>query len=734
MNKEILLFENELRKALSTPDARPEFVTKLESQLKKTSVSDKHFSHQSHRLRPAWVVVMCIVFTLAAGILLIGPEKVYAEVLKLLGYIPGIGIVDQTQPIRVLSGPVRVTRDGVTVSVNQALLTPQKTEIDYGFSGVPLSAYPKNEAVSGCIKQEYIMLPDGTMIAKTDPIPLDVDQVIFVIPCLFNTLPDTVPTNWEIPLTFILLPAETTVLPVQESTSSTTTPADKSQTATSSPIQIDETINTEDGFILLGWFHADIADNEQLQLTSVIYTDAKEKLIDTSFPEDIDLSTSGEPVGLYDFPWSIKFNSEDTEFPITIHYSGKIYTKVDLADPFEYEFDAGENPQEGQEWEINHDFDLDGSNFRLVSIRTTTGHAYGGYSLRFEGDVELNFSMQVKDHPAIGGGGGPYSRSMEFEKVPTGKIVFQFYDFYKLSGTRDWEEQWQPETLPTPRPETQSAADVCLDANSYSNLPDLPDGLDGWMVLTQLNPETQLVLQSLDGEEVAFTIPNATRGALNADGTKLAYPSDEGIVIVDLATQQSGILPNSSGGYDLHWSPDGKYLALLNPLSEYGIFVAALDGSKSKQLTNLGYESIAGWSPDGSLIYFAVPDAGGKGFMLQAVNVNTGSMHDFFILDDSSRKAPYPAVSPDGQWVAYRGRDNSSLYIKGMDGSSARLILDKSADAISGIVWEKDGYLLGVSLITDQYSDGEIILMQFENCEIYKLPGLHGELEGIFIP
>lgn len=730
MNNVIFLFEKDLRASITPPEAQADFVNALRNRLLKAYSEKKETPSQIRRLRPAWIVTLSVIAVLIISILFIGPDRVYAEFMKLLGYIPGIGIVDQSQPIRVLSEPVRVTRDGVTVSVNQALLTPEKTEIDYGFSGVPLSAYPRSEAVSGCIEQEYILLPDGTEIAKTDPIPLDVDQVTFVIPCLFNTLPGTIPTDWEISLTFIPLPAETTILPVQESTSTTTTPADESPSAAPSPIQINETINTADGYILIGWFHADITDNEQLQLTSVTYTDANGELIHTSFPEDIDLSITGESIGLYDFPWSIKFNSEDIEFPITIQYSGKIYTYADHTDLLEYEFDAGDQPQAGQEWSINKDFDIDGSNFRLVSIRATDT----GYSLQFESDVELNFSMQVKDHLALGGGGGPYSRSVDFKEIPTGKIVFQFYDFYKLSGTRTWEEQWQPDTIPTPQPENQSSTDACLDANSYLNLQDLPDGLDGWMVLTQLNPETQLALQSMDGKETILNIPNATRGVLNADGTKLAYPSEDGIVIVDVATQQTSILSNISNGYDLHWSPDGQYLAILNPLPDYGIHIAALDGSESKQLTNLGYESIAGWSPDGSLIYFAVPDAGGEGFMLRAVNINTGSVHDLFILDDSSRKAPYAAVSPDGQWIAYRGRDNSSLYIKGMDGSPTRLILDKPADAISGIVWEKDSHLLGVSLITDQYSDGEIILMQFENCEIYKLPGLHGEIQSIYIP
>jgi Tol biopolymer transport system component len=93
-----------------------------------------------------------------------------------------------------------------------------------------------------------------------------------------------------------------------------------------------------------------------------------------------------------------------------------------------------------------------------------------------------------------------------------------------------------------------------------------------------------------------------------------------------------------------------------------------------------------------------------------------------------------PAVSPDGKWIVYRASDNSSLYIKGLDGSPARLLLDNPATAINGIAWDKESHLLGVSLITPEYPDGEIILITPDSCETYRLPGLSGELDGVFIP
>ncbi len=737
MNNDILLFENELRVAITPPDAHADFINKLGTRLLKMYPARKISQMKNLRLKPARIVMLSVLTLLLASILFIGPDKVYAEMLKLLGYIPGIGIVDQAQSIRVLSEPVRITRDGVTVSVNQALLTTEKTEIDYGFSGVPLSAYPHDEAISGCTAQEYILLPDGTKIDSDDPIPLDVDQVTFVIPCLFNTLPDTVSTDWEIPLTFIPLPADTTVLPVLELTPDSTTepniPTEQPDSQEIAPFEFNEVITTDNGYILIGWFRPHLAEGEKIQVNSVQYLDANGKNINSiDYPEDIDLSSNGIPFGMGDSQWAIQFKASDVAFPLTIRYTGHVYFRVDQSAPLEFEFDAGSDPQPGQEWTLNKDFDIAGIAFRLVSIRA----GEDGYSFQFESNPELDGpDVQIEGYQAIGGGGGPHTRSLAFEEMPKGKLKLLFSDFYPLKEIRTWEGTWQPETLPSFQPTAAGTSSVCLDANSYPALPTLPEGLKGWMLLTELNPDRQLVLQSMDGEEVKLTIPQASRGSLSPDGTKLAYPSEAGTAIVNLTSGQTTTLLNIGGYYDPHWSPDGKFIASVNPSADYGIFVAAIDGGSTRQLTNLGYESIAGWSPDGSLLYYATPDASGKSFMLHAVNVNTGSIHDLFILEDSSGKAPYPAVSPDGQWVAYRASDNSSLYLKGMDGSPARLLLDRPASAINGIVWEKGSHLLGVSLITpDTSSDGEIILIQYENCEIYRLPELHGELDGIFIP
>lgn len=730
MNKDFLLFESELRNAFASADAQQGFVDALAGRLRTNSATAKSAHRPNMRLRPSWVVILSVIALLIASILFIGPDKVYAEFLKLLGYIPGIGIVDQAQSVRVLSEPVRVTRDGVVLSVNQALLTSSGTQIEYGVSGVPLSAYPRQEAIAGCMDQEYILLPDGTRISSHDPIPLDVDSVTFVVPCIFNTLPDTVPTDWRIPLTFIPLPSDTTVFPVQELTSSPIPSALATQepiSQTSAPFEFDKVVTTEDGYILIGWFRSHLAENQQLQVSGVQYLDSNKNVVRVDYPQDIDLSSSGMPLGMGDSIWAIQFKTSDVAFPLTIRYTGKIFTRVETA-PLEFEFDAGLDPKPGQEWTINHDFTVAGSTFRLVSIRATDS----GYSFQFESEPELEgVDIQVEGYQPVGGGGGPQTRSLDFETIPTGKLKLIFSNFYQFTKNETWEGTWQPDPLPALQPTSSSTSSTCVDVHNYAALPSLPDGLDGWMLLTQLDPERSLILQSMDGKEIKLAIPQTGRGSMSPDGTQIAYPDETGTVIVDIATGKTFTLPGSGG---IDWSPDGKFIATVNTTAGYGIFLNALDGSSTRQLTNLGYEAIAGWSPDSSTLYYAIPDAGGKGFMLRAMDIKTGRSRDLFVLENSSGKGPFAAVSPDGAWVAYRAKDNSSLYLKGMDGSPARLLLDRPATAISGIVWEKDSHLIGVSLITPETSDGEIILLQFENCETYKLTGLHGELDGIYIP
>jgi hypothetical protein len=85
-------------------------------------------------------------------------------------------------------------------------------------------------------------------------------------------------------------------------------------------------------------------------------------------------------------------------------------------------------------------------------------------------------------------------------------------------------------------------------------------------------------------------------------------------------------------------------------------------------------------------------------------------------------------LSADGNWIAYRGRDNSSVYLVHPDGGGMHLLLDNIG--VVGIAWSSSGWL-GVSVSQSGTDEQKVILINPNTCESYVLDGLHGQLEGL---
>jgi len=722
-------FEEKVKKSYQIPEVREEFIQALQLRLDAQQPSKQVQSNTRRRLSPAWLVA---VFLLAFSLLItlvVGPQEVWAAIGRLFGYIPGVGIVDDDQEFRVLAEPASITRDGITLSVNSAFLSESRTQIDYGISGVPLSAYPRDESVSGCIKSAFLRLPDGTRLESEAPVPVEVNEATFVLPCIFNTLPGTVPIEWEIPLRFIAPPPEITVLPVTD-----VVPPASDQAVS---VAIEKVIKTDSGYILIGAVRSSLDENQSISITGMpVLRDASGSKVPYSFPEDIN-EYEALVLDKGDQPFSFQFKAAGIDFPLTIEIPGKIITPAVSDAVAEIVFDAGSNPQPGQEWTLDQKIELAGHTFTLATI---TVDSRNGFGFRFETSGDLaGVNVKIGGHTPVGGGGGGdnqrmINQSLAFAELPKGKLKIIFSDLMLASETQFWQGKWSPENPLDQWPADALSSDsVCLNADSFGQLQAANESLNGRALLTELNPEINQVIASLDGSRRQVLVPRGSRGVFSPDGQKVAYTGDHGIVILDLTTQKSTKL-QITAGRDLRWSPDGNQIAYVTAGDADGIFITSvMGGSILKQLSNLGYESLAGWSPDGSLVYYALPSATGDGFLLRSVDVVTGVTGDLFVLENSSRKAPMPAVSPDGKWIAYRASDNSSLYIKGMDGSPARLLLDNPAIAVNGLAWDKGGKLLGISLITDSEQDGEVILLQPENCEVYRL-NLRGILDGIDIP
>jgi hypothetical protein len=404
---------------------------------------------QTLRARP----LLVLAFALLA--LLILTTVAYA-IGHLTGYIPGIGLIDQSAPIRVLAEPVSQTRDGVTLTVKEAVLTSDKTVLVFSLDGVRGDMLSHNENVTGCSGLATVRLPDGKVLQMMEgggtasesrfvftAIPVNVKDATFILPCISDTLAGKAPENWELSLHFIPAPPDLTVVPVIEiqPTSQPTSPA---ATIPPSPVMLQKVIQIGDRYILMGTLNCKTRTDAWCILTGQKITDAKGKDVFYTMPNE---------AGLPAFDWGFEINGSTTAFPITLEFTGVYIAQVDPQASAEFEFDAGAYPHPGQEWQVNKDFQIGGHTFRLVSI---TADSRGGYDFSFHSDEPgLCVNVNIEGYTPVGGGGGgsptskDWSVGIAYTEIPTGKLKVILSNLTAVTRSDTWQLQWSPENPTT---------------------------------------------------------------------------------------------------------------------------------------------------------------------------------------------------------------------------------------------------------------------------------------------
>ena len=156
------------------------------------------------------------------------------------------------------------------------------------------------------------------------------------------------------------------------------------------------------------------------------------------------------------------------------------------------------------------------------------------------------------------------------------------------------------------------------------------------------------------------------------------------------------------------WSPDGASIAFLRRLdarrSEL-VLIPALGGSE-RVLAAVQSPPASGltWSPDGASI--VVIERLGEGTDLRSAfrvaPLEASGAIDVQASLAEFTKANYPALSPDGQQIAFlgtSGRWQSALHVAAIDGGPIRRLADLEGQG-AGIAWTRDGRQLIVGRFT----------------------------------
>lgn len=495
-------FEEKVRRAVDVPDANPEFVKKLRADLARRPV----VMRPRFIFRPAWAFASLVV-TLA----LIASAPFAVNALKrLFGYVPGVGLVENVSGIHMLAEPVSVTREGVTVTITQAMVYEDRVELTYEVAGIKEnysnapdmcgSYHPDNGFWSDA--DADLRLPDGTLVRRdyagefqfanryamkpiyAVQVPADALELTMVLKCIPFTRLGSVPENWEVPFKLIAVPEGTVVgepvieveQPVVEPTVEAPASSPTEEPALPAPavtMTLEKIVPLDSATIF--YLSMDMAERNP-SLISIMPVDA---YVVDSLGQKIDLvggfvwqPFEHRPGSLFEFRSASK--PADGALTVVVEnavaYYAPMYVEPRQATPEEmsFTFDAGENPQAGQTWELDNGFVIAGYPLKITSVRAVTwsdvqqpsfidgsqGYEFG-YQFTVESDpsIKMSAEMDIMSESPICGliVGSPFipaDSSLQYTQLcrdayPSGPVKVTIRELAVLIENT-WQSTWTP--------------------------------------------------------------------------------------------------------------------------------------------------------------------------------------------------------------------------------------------------------------------------------------------------
>ncbi|MBP7691418.1 MAG: PD40 domain-containing protein [Anaerolineales bacterium] len=759
--------EPQLRTTLAAPAPDPAFVQALRGQLASRAAEMK----RPARRRLVWQWALTAALAAAAGLYLIGPGQVVTAMRRWLGYLPGVGLVDTQVPLRELTEPSTLTRDGITVSVLQAVLDSEKTVLGLRVDGIPPAAFPRSEGAPACFESPRLRLPDGGVLNITGgggqgwgagyehrltyaAVPAGVETAVLEIPCLQDTAPGAAPENWALPLHFrpaTMLPTPVIDLAVATATAAATatpsavnTPALTTATAVPLPafgvqLTLEQAIPVSDGYVLVGrtaWTDPRLTDLSP-QITAAQDAGGHVIPIEPAYLGDLGIDNPAPN------QWGYKLYGQIFAGPVTLRADR---VGVTLRDPVRLTFDPGTAPAFGQTWAVSQTVDVLGYTVEIQTARFIRQGDLHGFEFTLRTDPALN---GLDFGVALGAGGGSTSdgagRIMAYalrDGVIAGPLTLSA-STARVAGT--WSVTWTPpaktQTGVEPTPVPQACLTLEKLQQALAQPGPLPAEAAGRLIAygrivedgQPPSPENYGVFIFDLQSNAKKMLGTGVWPALSPDGQRAAYAGTDGLHVVDLAGGADTMIPNTRpNDYSPRWSPDSTRLAFVR-VDDLNLYVIGADGSGLRRLTtDPAYEQLLGWSHDGAHLYFTQP--GAEGQRLRILDLASGA-----ITESAWRlggKGISAALSPDDRQLAFiepvPGQMGAGLYLAEAGGVERRLLAQLSHWGVSSPVWSPDGRWLLVSVTnTDLFSSRSApALINLATCQPYALAGIEGEVFG----
>lgn len=467
--------EKDMREISSAPEPDAEFMNSLRShfiaegyaiakQRQETPMKTNLFFK-----RPLWAQAALGVLVLI--VLLTAPAMVSA-LRRLFGYVPNVGVIDQTVQVRMLAEPVTVVRENVSVTVEQVVANALETVVIYSYDLPAEVVYPAEVVMD--TRTPRLTSPDGTQfdfllgqqVAHFDcaacdlrysmrfaPLPADVDVVVLDVPGLTGLPVDAAPLDWQFQLQLKIASPED-IMPVIEQTMEPTPLETETGAATQPEIPygivhvLDKFVPLDDGYLLYGFttWTDPIVPAYGLSPVLATITDANGNDVPFEFV-DPGVYPNANELRQY---WAYKLTTTQIQAPLTLNF---VLTASIPADGGSFTFEPGANPQTGQRWDINQEVIVNGSPVRVL-YGEYAGFDSGNFLFAMQSDTNIvGATITDLNHPPMGGGGGggglpqvgvPFFTNFGYAlPIPQGPLTLTFTDVTEIVPG-DWTLEWSP--------------------------------------------------------------------------------------------------------------------------------------------------------------------------------------------------------------------------------------------------------------------------------------------------
>ena len=228
---------------------------------------------------------------------------------------------------------------------------------------------------------------------------------------------------------------------------------------------------------------------------------------------------------------------------------------------------------------------------------------------------------------------------------------------------------------------------------------------DGKRIVAVDEAKEDILIYSLEGAEQPQILSSRSfHPAWAPDGNRIAFvtkrQADMGtdIWVCDLSSgEQTRLAILDSNEFEPAWEPSGARLAFVR--DEGGnkhIWIANVDGSGLRQITEEGQDSDPDWSPDGKQIAFA--SRGNAPTAIWRISLEDGKQHrvskPFFRCWDT-------AWSPDGRYIACLGSvQGAGVWLLPVEGGEPIRLTPKGEHAITP-AWSPDGRRIAYAYLDD---------------------------------